>query len=341
MESTLDPSTVLMAGSAKTIADVHVATFEQLVEMLVLNPTVKQLLAAGYTHAQVARTVHIRKQQVGRHARTVFHPVTLADGLHSIDVWALALSLWGDSEQRLQLAIDTAFEWDATRLADVAPPEQNPEQYRIGSVADELDTYGCAFARCEAARPYTPRQEDSNAARIDALRARAAGASELDLSDREDEILGLLRTPVVPEVPDFLFRNRHLRYTNTTSNSQPWAVKYEQRHVREHTEMKRYGQLLPTLPDDSNDPRVLARDLVLLNLGDARVVSLPSSDTAPFESRSRVLERFAGVLGVRLDESQTYAEGKTVSEVESEILGALDKYLNAELAARSSTSQTL
>ncbi|MDV8009037.1 hypothetical protein [Rhodococcus sp. IEGM 1318] len=37
-------------------------------------------------------------------------------------------------------------------------------------------------------------------------------------------------------------------------------------------ELKRYGRLRPTLSDNSLDPRVLARDIVIYNFGDARVL---------------------------------------------------------------------
>ncbi|MDJ0004866.1 hypothetical protein QM616_19255 [Rhodococcus fascians] len=331
MESALDVTTVRMAGSAREISDEYVATFDELVKMLVLNPTVKQLLAAGYTHAQVARTMHIRKQQVGEVSRTPFHPVGLARTLHSIDVWALAHSLWQESEQRLKLAIDAAFEWDATRLTDVAQPAQNLEQYRIGCVADELDTYSCAFARCEVARPYTPRQEDLDAARVGALRATAAGATEVDLRAREDEMLEFLRTPVVSEVPDFLYRHPH-RHSAMFDHGKPWEKKkFEERATREQDEMKRYGTLLPTLPDDSTDPRVLARDILLFNFGDLRVLDHHMDADPLDERRARVLERFAGELGVRWDQWQTFSpENRPAEEVEREIRQALDTYLDAQ-----------
>ncbi|QII03903.1 hypothetical protein BH92_27980 (plasmid) [Rhodococcoides fascians A21d2] len=330
MESAIDVSTVRMAGSAKPISDAYVATFKELVEMLVLNPTVKQLLAAGFTHAQTARTMRIRKQQVGVLARTPFHPVTMANKLHSIDVWALAQSLWDDSEGRLQLAIDAAFEWDATQLTDIALPQGHPEQYRIGSVADEVDTYGCAFARCEAARPYTPRQEDVDAARVGALRARAAGATELDLRACEDDMLEFLRTPVVSEVPDFLYRHPH-RHSAMFDHGKPWEKrKFEERAEREQDEMKRYGTLLPTLPDDSTDPRVLARDILLFNFGDLRVLDHHLDADPLDESRARVLEKFAGELGVRWDQWQTFGpENRPAEDVESEIRQALEAHLGA------------
>ena len=64
--------------SRKPPQKAHDSTFAALTATLAMNPIVKQLLAAGLTHTHVARTVHLRKQQVGIIARTPFHPLPLA-----------------------------------------------------------------------------------------------------------------------------------------------------------------------------------------------------------------------------------------------------------------------
>ncbi len=66
--------------------------FGELVELLTLNPTVNQLLAAGYTCANGSDHVH-QKQQVEILVRTPFYPVDVAEDWHPIDVCTLVYAL--------------------------------------------------------------------------------------------------------------------------------------------------------------------------------------------------------------------------------------------------------
>lgn len=324
----LDSVVTRLAGTALVMADARSLAYRELIDMLVLNPTVKHLLLAGHSHASVARTVRIRKQRVAVLARTPFHPVQPAATL-GVDPWHEAQSLWASDPQLLARAIDAAFEWDATRLGDVAPVQDHLADYRLDDLEAEIERYQEAFARCDSRAPYAAAEVDAAALRIATLRASAAGATETRLELARRDVLDMLATPIVRKVPNHLVRS--------FGDGGPWfstqnawlAERYECTRNAELDEIRRYGRRRPIVDDAADDPRVLARDLILLNLGDARVLSLGNTPEDPFNGRyETTLRRFAGAIGVDVDHNQTYSpQRRSPEEVESEVEAGLARYL--------------
>ena len=327
MDPQLDARALEIARAAKATAESYDSTFAALTAMLAMNPIVKQLLAAGLTHAHVARTVHLRKQQVGIIARTPFHPLPLATAL-SVDAWSLGASLWGRKESFDQ-AVNHALEWDSELLAETAPVGDHAAEYGIVSYDDEISAYQCAYARCHSSGPYTPRAEDLRDLRVGALRATVAGATDDDLRSAEASIIELVKTSIVPEIPNHTYDA--VRRYPIADRGKPWlAARFDARAAREAAELRQYGCLRPTLPDDSLDPRVLARDIIVYNFGDARVLTSNTNPETGWNgsSRERTLKEFADELGVRWDQWQTFSpEKRDPDDVEREVTAALTAYL--------------
>lgn len=180
------------------------AAFAELTFMLTVNPTVKQLLASGLTHARVAREIQLRKQQVGISARTPFHPTQFTQSL-AVDLWQLGSELWRGSEAFTR-AVNHALEWDIEHLDEVAPVRQRAAEYGISTFEEELAAYRSAYvrayrstyARCQSVHPQTPRIEDLRDMRIAALRCGVLGATNDDLRAAEASIPDLDDTALAP-----------------------------------------------------------------------------------------------------------------------------------------------
>ena len=325
----LDDGALSFAESARNAARELDTTFAALTSMLTVNPLVKRLLASGLTHARVARVVQIRKQQVGVIARTPFHPSQFTRSL-AVDPWKLGSTLWRGSEAFTR-AVNHALEWDIEHLADIAPARNHAAEYGITTLTEELFTYQCAYARCQSAHPHMPRPEDARDKRIAELRCGVLGATENVLHDAETSILDLLRTPLVPEIPNHIYStvNNHPGF----DRGLPWEqALFDAREAREADELKNYGRLRPTLPDDSLDPRILARDIKLFNFGDQRVDLIETTPAAgPYRGMAResILRDFAlNTLKVSWDQQQTHAPtNRAPEDIEREIAHALATHL--------------
>ena len=161
-------------------------------------------------------------------------------------------------------------------------------------------------------------------------------ATDDDLRSAEASIIELVKTPIVPEVPNHTYDAVQFhpiadRRSPIADRGKPWlAARFDARTTREAAELKQYGCLRPTLPDDSLDPRALARDIIVYSFGDARALA---SNTHPGtgwndSSRERTLKKFAAELGVRWDQWQTFSpEQRDPEDVEREVTAALTTYL--------------
>ncbi|MFA3899475.1 MULTISPECIES: hypothetical protein [Rhodococcus] len=325
----LDDRTLAFAEAARKTARELDTSFAALTDMLTVNPTVKQLLAAGLTHARVARTVQLRKQQVGIIARTPFHASPFAQSV-AVDPWKLGGQLWGGTETFTR-AVNHALEWDIEHLDDIAPVRQHAAEYGINTLEEELGAYQCAYARCQSVHPHTPRISDVHDKRIAALRCGVLGATENDLRDAETSILDLIDTPLVPEIPNHIYTAAHGRIR--ADQGHPWEqALFEAREAREADELKNYGRLRPTIADDSLDPRILARDIKLFNFGDQRVnliETTPATGPHRGQRRENILRDFAlDTLHVSWDQHQTISPtNRPPEDIEREIAHALGKYL--------------
>lgn len=302
--------------------------FEALVATLTLHPAVKYHLAAGTSHARTAKVLGIRKASVSEIAQTPFRPLDAAYGL-AVDPWTLGRQLWRGTGNLVE-AVGHVLEWDAKELADSAAVTEHAEQYGITSLSDELLAYQGTYARVHLAGAAS--WEDQRYLPTAERRVILAGGTEHDLSSARNEVTNLLETPVVPEVPNRL--HDAVRRYHRASRGKPWEAQlFQKRHDRETFEHTLYGRLRPTTPDASTDPRVLARDVLLYNYGDARVCVDPEVNDAPdgphntWGNREKVLRDFAETLGVRWDKYQTFSpEQRDPEEVADEITAALKDY---------------